>query len=101
MKKNIIKIPHLNVQIVVDNIKKDSKYRDIKPDAYTERLCSEEYRLVIPPVRGKKTASILVHEIMHIIQHLVEDNNMRFSHEREHMAYIAGYIFEQVCDMKL
>lgn len=94
-KETIIKIPHLKTQVVV--IKK--KKGDLDGAAgYAERLCAEEYKLVLRlPIKGKVTAGHLVHEIIHILQYIVEDNNMSFVHEREHLAYIAGYIFDEIC----
>ena len=91
----IIKIPHLKTQVVVVKKKKG----DLDDAAgYVKRLCPEEYVLTLKlPIMGKKTASHLVHEIIHILQYIVEDNNMSFVHEREHLAYIAGYLFDEVC----
>lgn len=94
-KEHIIKIPHLRTQIVV--IKKKKGDLD-DASAYVKRLCAEEYVLTIPlPIKGKKTASHLVHEIVHLIQYIVDDNNMSFSYEREHLAYLSQYIFDEVC----
>ncbi len=94
--ERIIKIPHLKTQIVIVKKKKG----DLDDAAgYTKRLCAEEYVMTLQlPIKGKKTASHLVHEIVHILQYLVEDNNMSFCYEREHLAYIAGYLFEQICN---
>ncbi len=94
-KQHIIKIPHLKTQIVVEKKKKGDLD---EASAYSKRLCSEEYVLTLPlPIKGKITAGHLVHEIIHILQYIVEDNSMSFEHEREHLAYIAGYIFAEVC----
>lgn len=94
-KEHVIKIPHLRTQIVVQKKKKG----DMDDAAgYVKRLCAEEYVMTLKlPIKGRKTASHLVHEIIHILQYLVDDNNMSFSYEREHLAYIAGYIFDEVC----
>jgi hypothetical protein len=97
MKEYIIKIPHLKTKVVVMKKKKG----DIDDAAgYAKRMCAEEYHLVLKlPIKGPKTASHVVHEIIHILQYIVEDNNMSFVHEREHLAYIAGYLFEQICEI--
>lgn len=95
-KTTYIRIPHLKGLIIT--VEKKKKDDPIGGAAYVERLCSEEYRLVLPlPIKGKVTAGHLVHEIVHILQYIVEDNIMSFIHEREHLAYIAGYIFDEVC----
>lgn len=93
----IIKIPHLETQIVI--VKKTKG--DIDGAAgYAKRLCPGEYELHLKlPIRGKVTAGHLVHEIVHILQYIVEDNNMDFIHEREHLAYIAGYLFKEICNI--
>jgi hypothetical protein len=97
MKERIIKIPHLKTQIVI--IKK--RKGDLDDAAgYAKRLCPEEYHLTLQlPIKGPKSAGHLVHEIIHILQYIVEDNHMDFIHEREHLAYIAGYIFNEVCSL--
>ena len=112
MKKHIIKesgttiiqIPHLRTQVVVKKYKKgwvDDKGKSLDDaDGYTTRLCPEEYTMTLKlPVRGKKTASNVVHEIIHILQYIVEDNSMDFTREREHLAYIAGYLFMEICNI--
>lgn len=99
MKKNpaIIKIPHLKTQIFVYNKKKGDLD---EAAAYAKRICAEEYELHLKlPIRGKVTAGHLVHEIIHILQYIVDDNNMSFCYEREHLAYIAGYIFDEICKL--
>lgn len=96
-KQYIIKIPHLKTQVVVIPKKKG----DLDEAAgYAKRLCAEEYELHLKlPIKGKITAGHLVHEIVHILQYIVEDNNMSFCYEREHLAYIAGYLFDQICKL--
>ncbi len=105
MKKHIIKeagttiiqIPHLKTQVVV---KKKRKGDLDDAAAYSKRLCAEEYVLTLPlPIKGSKSAGHLVHEIIHILQYIVEDGNMSFTFEREHMAYIAGYLFDEICKL--
>lgn len=98
MKDHIIRIPHLKNLIIV--VKKKQK-GDLDDSAgYAKWLCADEYQLVLKlPIKGKVTASHLVHEIIHILQYIVEDNHMNFIHEREHLAYIAGYIFDEVCKL--
>lgn len=99
MSKNpsIIRIPHLKTRVVVYQKKKG----DLDGAAgYAKRLCSEEYELHLRlPIRGKVTGGHLVHEIIHILQYIVEDNSMSFCHEREHLAYIAGYLFDEICNI--
>lgn len=94
-KEHIIKIPHLETTIVVT---KKLKGDMDQANGYARRECVGEYELVVKlPIKGPATASDLVHEIVHILQYIVEDNNMTFIQEREHMAYIAGYLFEEIC----
>lgn len=97
--KKVIKLPHLgDVLIMVYKKTKDDECPDA--DGYVKWLCAEEIELHVKlPIKGKISAGHLVHEIVHILQHIVEDNCMTFLNEREHLAYIAGYIFEQVCDI--
>lgn len=97
MKEHIIKIPHLKTQVVVLKKKKG----DLDDAAgYAKRMCSEEYELHLKlPIKGPKTAGHLIHEIIHILQYIVEDNNMSFIYEREHLAYIAGYLFDEICKL--
>lgn len=92
-----IKIPHLKCSVFIYK-----KHKDDLPDAagYAKRLCAEEYELHLKlPIKGKVTAGNLVHEIIHILQYITEDNNMTFEYEREHLAYIAGYLFSEVCSI--
>lgn len=97
--KKIIKIPHLpNLNIIV--YKKEKGDLD-EAGAYSQRMCAEEYNITLKlPIKGPKTASDLVHEIIHILQYICEDWHMNFINEREHLAYIAGYIFDEICDIK-
>jgi hypothetical protein len=94
---HIIKIPHLKTQVVI----KKKRKGDLDDAAgYAKRLCPEEYELTLRlPIKGPKTGAHLVHELLHILQYIVEDNNMSFIHEREHLAYIAGYLFEEICKL--
>lgn len=95
-KEHIIKIPHLGDTTIVVSKKLKGDLDDA--DGYAKRMCAGEYELVVRlPIKGKVTAAHLVHEIIHILQYIVEDNHMDFLNEREHMAYIAGYLFEEVC----
>ncbi len=100
MKPHIIKIPHLKNYIVVVEKKRKDDTTAPNAIAYSQRMCAEESKIVLPlPIKGKVSAGHLVHEIIHILQYIVEDHNMSFIHEREHLAYIAGYIFEEVCKL--
>lgn len=96
-KDYIIKIPHLKTIVVVKRKQKG----DLDDAAgYAKRICAEEYQLVLKlPIKGVITAGHLVHEIVHILQYITEDNHMSFVHEREHMAYIAGYLFDEICKL--
>lgn len=93
----IIKLPHLKARVFVrDKVKGDRDHAD----AYVERRNVGEYRITIPlPVKGRKPEATLVHEIIHVLRCLVEDHEMYFEKESEHMAYIAGYLFEEICKM--
>lgn len=98
MKKHIIKVPHLRNEIIVRRYKKGDLEH---AKAFAKKVCPELYELVLPlPIRGKETATTLVHEIIHLLQYYVKDNYMSFTHEREHLAYLAQYIFEEVCKIK-
>lgn len=98
MKERIIKIPHLKTIIVVNK-----KLKGDLDDAagYAKRMCAGEYELTLGlPIKGPVSGGDLVHEIVHILQYIVEDNNMSFCFEREHLAYIAGYIWDEVCKLR-
>lgn len=93
-KEHIIKIPHLKVNVVV---RKKEKGDIDASAAYTRRVCAGEYEIVTAlPIKGPISAGHLVHEIIHVIQHIVDDHNMSFSYEREHTAYLAGYLFDEI-----
>lgn len=92
-----LKIPHIDYVVVVENKKKGDL-----PEAggYTKRMFAGECLLVLPlPITGPKKAAILVHELVHVIQNICEGSNMNFLYEREHMAYIAGWLFEEICKL--
>lgn len=96
-KEYAIKIEHLKTVIIVTKKRKGDL---AEAAAYAKRMCAGEYELVLPlPIKGKVTAGHLVHEIIHILQYIIEDNNMDFTKEREHMAYIVWYLFEQICKL--
>lgn len=93
-KLHILKLPHLNYTIVVEKKKKGD--RD-ESDAYTKRVSVEESLICLPlPITGPVRQAHLVHEIMHVLQNICEGDNMNFLEEREHMAYIAGWLFTQI-----
>ena len=51
------------------------------------------------PIR-KINLSILAHEITHVLQYICESRGIDFKEEKEHMAYIMQYIFNEVCGYK-
>lgn len=93
-KTSVIKLPHINYTVVVEHKKKG----DLDgAAAYTRHVSPDESLICLKlPIKGPITAGHLVHEIMHVLQNIHEDRHMSFAHEREHMAYIAGYLFEQI-----
>lgn len=96
-KGHIIKIPHLKATLVV--YKKGKGDRDYA-DGYSRHVCPGEYELTLKlPIKGKVTGSFLTHEIIHIIQFIVEDHTMSFLEEREHLAYLAGWLFLEICNI--
>lgn len=96
-KETILKIPHLNYVVVVRKFKNGDLDN---VEGYSKRVSPEEAILCVPlPIKGQVSAGILVHEIVHILQYICEAHNMTFEFEREHMAYIAGYIFKEVCKL--
>jgi hypothetical protein len=40
--------------------------------------------------------ALVVHEIIHVLQHIVEERGALIEEEREHMAYVAQYIFNRI-----
>jgi hypothetical protein len=98
MKKNlhVIKIPHLNYRVVVEEKRKDDH-----PEcyAYTEHVVEGETRLCIPFPIGKKRTAHLVHELIHVLQWIARDRELRFLFEEEHLAYLADWLFDEI--MKL
>ena len=99
MKKDIIiKLPHINFTVVVEKMTKNNSIGNA--DGYTKHISTEECLMVLKlPIKGPRTASFLVHEIIHVLQNICEGSNMTFLYEREHMAYIAGYLFEEICKL--
>jgi hypothetical protein len=98
MKNHIIKIPHLKAIVTVKKKKKGD--RDNAAGYARRVVAGDEYELTLQlPIKGMKTASYLVHELVHILQYIVEDNGMSFTHEREHLAYIADYLFLEICSL--
>lgn len=91
----ILKLPHLDYIVVIERKKKD----DLKDaGGYTKYMHAGESMICLPlPIRGKKSASIAVHEIIHVLQNICEGSNMKFLNEREHMAYIADWLFDEIC----
>lgn len=98
IKSKVIKLPHISYTVVIEQM---TKANDIgNADGYTEYVCAEECRMVLKlPIKGPKTASFLVHEIVHVLQNICSGSHMTFENEREHTAYIAGYLFEEICKM--
>lgn len=91
----LIKIPHLDYRVFIEKKKKG----DLDAAAgYVKKMCVGECLMVLQlPIKGQVTAGHLVHEIIHVLQYIAEDHNMSFCYEREHLAYIAGYLFEEIC----
>jgi len=93
MNSKIIKIPHLDYTIVVEN--KDKGDRD-HSDAYTKHVCYGEVLLKIKMPIGPTRASYLLHEIIHILQFICEDKGMSFTTEIESMAYLSDWLFKEI-----
>lgn len=90
----VLKIPHIGYTVVVRH-----KQKGDLDDAggYTKYMYSAESEICLPlPITGPKRASILTHEIVHVLQNICSGSNMDFLKEREHMAYIAGWLFDEI-----
>lgn len=95
MKLHTIKLPHIGYTVVVEKLTKKNAIDGA--DGYTKYVTGEECLMVLKlPIKGPKTASFLVHELIHVLQNICSGSNMTFLYEREHMAYIAGYLFEEI-----
>jgi hypothetical protein len=92
-KLHIIKIPHLNYVVVVEDKKKEDR-----PNAYAycERVFDGESRICIPLPVGMKRSSRLLHEIIHVLQNICHDRNIDFYEEAEHTAYIGDWLFQEI-----
>lgn len=98
MKEVVIKIPHINYRVVIEKMTKANAIGNC--DGYTKWVTPEESLMVLKlPIKGAKTASYAVHEIIHVLQNICEGSNMTFLMEREHMAYISGYLFDEICKL--
>lgn len=98
MRNVTLKIPHIGYTVVVEQKKKDDRPG---ASAYTKMVYNAESLMVLPlPINSKKKNVVLVHEIIHVLQNICEGSNMVFLQEQEHMAYIADWLFQEICKIK-
>lgn len=94
VKAHTFKIPHIAYTVVVEHKQKGDREGAW---AYTKKMSNSEAVICIPlPIKGAEHSSYLVHEIVHVLQHICEGSHMNFLEEREHMAYIADWLFVEI-----
>lgn len=95
----IISIPHLHRTRVFLLDMKYLRGIEIKGPAYTCRMSNDDIVVCLVDIekslKSKRFVSILAHEFMHVIQHLCEQFCMTIEEEREHTAYIMGYLMDE------
>lgn len=93
MKSLNIKLPHINYTVRVRPWKmlKDPKWRKSKALFWATGKCVGTLYF-----RNNPPPSTIAHELIHVLQHICESNNMDFCYEIEHMAYIMQYLMIRI-----
>jgi hypothetical protein len=93
--KKTITIPHLRDYKVTFTDKGVARSHQ----ATTRWLNKHDGIVVSIPTPIKRRPELLVHELIHVINHIVRDMDADLNFEQEHMAYIAEWLFVEA--MKL
>lgn len=91
MEKDIY-LPHIHYKILVRPFKKDARVPNAL--AYTEHNKNGVCTLYLP--KGKQMPGDIAHELVHVLQFICLDRDIRFEVEQEHMGYIMHYLMGQV-----
>ncbi len=88
MKKDIY-LPHIHYTVKIREFKSPPKEIS-NAQAYTEHDKNGQCTVYLP--KGKQEAGDVAHELIHILQFMCLDRNMRFELEQEHMGYMMHYL---------
>jgi hypothetical protein len=93
-----ITIPHLKYSVEIKDIKKgDKTYTDkLNVRAYAERDDSNKTTIYIKLPIKRDELSTLCHELIHAMQNMCQDRNIRFENEEEHIGYIFQYLINEI-----
>lgn len=82
-----IHLPHIAYTVHVKAFKPHLELQNAK--AYCQREDQNSCTLFLPK---RNSPPDLAHELMHVIQFIVLDRNLKFELEQEHTAYIMGHL---------
>lgn len=94
-----VEFPHLGYEVIF----KDMKYLkgiDIKGGGYTmplgDHTCYVFIEDIEKTVKRPNILPFLSHELVHVLQFICEARAMKFTEEKEHMAYMMSHMLNQL-----